>query len=303
MRSISVCGILRDRFEQATMGMLRYLYSVSREFDQIKNLSSLMASKAGKRALVLGNGPSLGYLTGEQLRRFQTGGGDFFSVNFWTLTHLGEVAPDYQVISDGSTLADSKSKFGSQLSDEFKRKNAMLEAFLLENDHVKIFCPLVRVKELGVRFGSKRIIGFVDHEMRALSANIDPRFPRGYASLTLFKALALANFLGYEQICLLGMDNTFPRDTYCDSYNHIYRLERHAGGDDTIFDQSAVYPAMDVWAQDILDLFSDLHRCFKGCPVLNLDPYSLTDVFRKIDSLASFEAGLGIAAVTSGSRK
>lgn len=296
MRSTSVVGILRDRFGQITIGSLRYLYAIAREFVQISKLSALKSAKAGRRALVLGNGPSLGYLSSEQLRRFQHGGGEFFSVNFWTTTHLGGVAPDYQVISDGATLAAPESRFGSRLSDELRRKNALLAAFLRENERVKIACPLARVRELVEQFGSDRIIGFVDHEMRALTSNIDPRFPRGYASLTLFKALALAIFLGYEEICVLGMDNTFPRDTFCDFDNRIYRLERHAGAKDTIFDQSAVYPTMDVWAQDMLDLFSDLHRCFKGSPVLNLDPYSLTDAFRKIDSMASFEVGLGISA-------
>lgn len=299
VRSTSLLGILGDRVGQLTIGSLRYLYAVAREYAQIGKLSALKSSKAGRRALVLGNGPSLGYLNSEQLRRFQRGGGEFFSVNFWTSTHLGGVAPDYHVISDGATLADPESTFGKQLSHEFKRKNAVLAAFLRENEPVKIMCPLARVRELAAQFGTERITGFVDHEMRALTASIDPRFPRGYASLTLFKALALAIFMGYREICLLGMDNTFPRDTFCDSDNRIYRLERHAGGDDTIFDQSAVYPTMDVWAQDLLDLFSDLHRCFKGNPVLNLDPYSLTDAFRKIGNLASLEIGLGIAVENS----
>ena len=28
---------------------------------------------------------------------------------------------------------------------------------------------------------------------------------------------------------------------------------------------------MDVWAQDMFDLFSDLHRCFKNNNIINLD--------------------------------
>lgn len=295
LRPATIGSILQDRFRQITLGSLRYLYALSRELKQLQKLSALKSSKRGKRALVLGNGPSLGYLNGEKLLQFRSGGNEIIAVNFWTSTHLGEVAPDYLVISDGVTLADTESLFGEKLSEDFKKKNALLAAFLRKREQIGIVCPLIRVKELIGQFGAARITGFVDHEMRAITSNIDPRFPRGYASLTLFKALAIAIHMGYDEICLLGMDNTFPRDTFCDSENRIYRLERHAGGDDTIFDQSAVYPSMDVWAQDLLDLFSDLHRCFMGYPILNLDPYSLTDTFRKIESLASFDTALGIA--------
>lgn len=294
LRPATIGSILQDRFRQITLGSLRYLCALFREFGQLRKLSALKSSKRGKRALVLGNGPSLGYLNSDKLRKFQNGGDEIFSVNFWTSTHLGDVAPDYLVISDGATLADTESLFGKKLSEDLKKKNALLAAFLREREQIRIVCPLARVKELSWQFGAARIAGFVDHEMRAITSNIDPRFPRGYASLTLFKALAFAIHMGYDQICLLGMDNTFPRDIFCDNQNRIYRLERHAGRGDTLFNQSAVYPSMDVWAQDLLELFSDLNRCFTGYPVLNLDPYSLTDTFRKIESLASIDTALGI---------
>jgi hypothetical protein len=294
LRRPTIGNILKDRLVQVTVGVLRYFYAVSREFGHIQKLSALKSIKRGKRALVLGNGPSLGYLNEERFRKFQESGGEVFSVNNWSSTHLSSVTPDYLVISDGASLVDPDSSIGELLSDDVKEKQALLKAFLNEHKQVKIACPLVRVKELAKQFGKERIMGFVDHEMRAISSNIDPRFPRGYVSLTLFKALAIAIYMGYEEICLLGMDNTFPRDTFCDSNNTIYRLERHAGGKDSIFDQSAYYPSMDVWAQDLLDLFADLHRCFNGHQIINLDPFSLTDVFRKIDDLGSFDSALGI---------
>ena len=294
LRGNNIIDFLGERVKQATIGSLRYLRAVVHEFDAIQKLSLVRKTKNGKRALVLGNGPSLGYLSKEQLRRFQEEGGEVFSVNYWSSTHLHGAVPDYLVISDGGTLMDPNSKLGRKLSPDYQQKNALLNEFLYKFEKVKIICPLARVSELAEKFCPDRIMGFVDHEMRALTSNIDPRYPRGYLSMTLFKALAISIHMGYDDIFILGMDNSYPRDIFCDNKNTIFRIERHAGERDTIFDQSAYYPSMDVWAQDLFDLFFDLHRCFKGHPVINLDPYSLTDVFDKIAHLGLFESVLGI---------
>jgi hypothetical protein len=248
----------------------------------------------GKKALVLGNGPSLGYLSKKMLSGFLDRGNDVFAVNNWNLTSLGHIAPSYLVISDGETLADPETFYQKKLSNIIIEDNKKLARFLHRFDRIVIFCPLSRVKELSKRFGSGRVLGFVDHQMRAITSSIDPRFPRGYVSMTLFKALALAIHMGYDQICLLGMDNTYVRDVFCDNENRIYRLERHSGSDDYLFDQSNLFPSMDVWAQDIVNHFSDLRRCFNGYPIVNLDPYSLTDVFKKIQSLDDLDKSLDI---------
>lgn len=295
LRKSSISSILAESMRQFTFGYLRYLFAALKGIDKLKALSALKSSKVGKHAIVLGNGPSLGYMTCDKLRRFREVGGDVFSVNFWSSTHLRDIAPSHLVISDGVTLADPNSDFGILLSDEYKKKNSVLATFLRANNQVNILCPLGRVKDLERQFEARRIIGFVDHEMRAVSSNIDPRFPRGYVSMTLFKTLALAIYFGYEKIFVLGMDNTFPRDTYCDNKNKVCRLERHAGGSDYLFDQSIVYPTMAILAQDLMDLFSDLHRCFSGYAVINLDPFSLTDTFLKVDSLSEIDSVLGLA--------
>jgi hypothetical protein len=295
LRKSSISNILSERIKQSTFVSIRYLISAAKGIYELRALSALKSSKVGKNAMVLGNGPSLGYLTSDKLSRFKKIGGEIFSVNFWSSTHLSDIAPNHLVISDGVTLANPNSEFGNLLSDEYKKQNLVLASFLHTNENVKILCPLGRVNELGRQFGVHRITGFVDHEMRALTSNIDPRFPRGYLSMTLFKTLALAIFFGYDKIFLIGMDNTFPRDTYCDNENKVCRLERHAGGNDYLFDQSIVYPNMAIVAQDFMDLFSDLHRCFSGYAVINLDPFSLTDTFLKVDSLSEIDSVLGLA--------
>jgi hypothetical protein len=294
IRSRSIIGFIKERFLESVIGLIKYLYLIAKHFGQLQKLSSLKSSKNGVRAIVLGNGPSLGYLSEKQLLNFQNNGGEVFAVNFWHSTHLGAVPPDYLIISDGATLADPHSPYGKKLPESVKQKNITLYKYLIENKKIKIFCPISRVSELEGRFDARRIYGFVDQQMRLITKNIDPRFPRGYVSMTLFKTLAISTYMGYNPICVLGMDNTYPRDTFCDSANRHFRLERHAGGADTLFDLSSIYPSMDVWAQDMFDLFSDLHRCFKNNNIINLDPYSLTDAFYKIEELSFFETALGI---------
>jgi len=44
--------------------------------------------------------------------------------------------------------------------------------------------------------------------------NINPLMPRGYMSITLYKALAWCIYLGYKSIGVLGMDNTLPKNIY-----------------------------------------------------------------------------------------
>ncbi len=152
--------------------------------------------------------------------------------------------------------------------------------------------PLDRVVYLRAIFGRERVIWFVDEELRWLTSNIDPRFPRGYLSMTLFKSLALAMHAGYKKIYLIGMDNTYPHDVFCDSENRIFSRERHAAEDDYLVDVTSLIPTMDVWAQDMFNLFYDLRKCFTGTQVLNLDCYSLTDVFPKVANPDEIEATL-----------
>jgi hypothetical protein len=104
--------------------------------------------------------------------------------------------------------------------------------------------------------------------------------------------LAIAIFLGYDEIYTIGMDNTYPRDIYCNSDNKLFRLERRAGVDDFLLDIASVNPSMDVQLQNIFNLFYDLRRCFSNKNVINLDPFSLTDIFPKISDIADLEQNL-----------
>jgi len=99
--------------------------------------------------------------------------------------------------------------------------------------------------------------------------------------MTLYKALAWALNLGYSEIGVIGMDNTYPRNLYCDEDNHPLNLEIHGGVDDYVIDNSALYPTIATRMADLFLLFRSL-ECFPSNGIINLDQYSLTDRFRKV---------------------
>lgn len=284
----SLQNIAKLKLENATLGMARYLRGLIHGWDDIKKLSATKGSKKGKKALVIGNGPSQGLVNSQLLQKFINGGNDIFAVNFWPQNaEISSVSPQYLIISDPSTLTDSGGT--DSYSEYLGNASKVLKAYLLERESIVLISPIDRVRHLKGIFGAHRVLGFIDTEMRWLTANIDPRLPRGYLSMTLFKALAFAIHLGYDQVYLIGMDNTYPRDIFCDKANRILNYERHAAAADYLIDVSSHIPTMDIWAQDIFQLFHDLRRCFSGSQVMNLDCYSLTDVFPKVSDFNEIE--------------
>jgi hypothetical protein len=115
------------------------------------------------------------------------------------------------------------------------------------------------------------------------SKNINPLFPRGYLSMTLYKALSLALWFDYDRIFVLGMDNTYPRNVYCDRRNRILNLEVHAGTEDYTADWGDVYGSMGDLLFELSHLFYDARKFAPNARIVNLDPYSLTDAFEKAD--------------------
>lgn len=281
-------GIIKRKAGNGIKGPLNYIRELIHGWDELSKLSAIKGSKKGKRAIVIGNGPSQGFVSAGALEKFSEAGNDVFAVNFWNQNAtLSKIPPKYLVISDPATLANSEEN-GSQRESVVKGNKSLME-YLLEHEGIIIVAPMHRVKYLKNIFSESRVLGFFDTEMRWVSSNIDPRFPRGYVSMTLYKALALAIHMGYKQVYLVGMDNTYPRDIFCDYENKILNYARFAGIGDYLVDQTALVPSMDVWAQDIFNLFYDLRRCFSGTQVLNLDCNSLTDVFPKISNLNQIE--------------
>jgi hypothetical protein len=103
--------------------------------------------------------------------------------------------------------------------------------------------------------------------------------------MTLLKGLSMACWLGYDRIFILGMDNTYPRNLYCDSNNRILNHEIHAGAADWVQDMTNRYNSIADAITEIAEIFYDTRK-FSRPSIINLDPYSLTDAFRKAQDIS-----------------
>lgn len=239
------------------------------EKEAVAKTKNLKGSKAGKVALVLGNGPSLRALIPEKVMEDSP---DIFAVNdFYKNASLISLRVNYWVISDPIYFND----------DSSKAPNEKLGEILKISSHTKteLVLPHWACKFMKQDYPA---IYFDDRELSSWSNSTSPVKPRGYISLTLYKALALAIFLEYSEIYVLGMDNTEYLKFTSDTNNAILNKSNHsyATGNEKIIDFSEIFSdgfpgAFAMYAQT----FGDLQK-FKW-NIVNLDPYSLTTQFTK----------------------
>ena len=77
--------------------------------------------------------------------------------------------------------------------------------------------------------------------------------------MTLYKVLAWANYLNYNSIGIIGLDNSYPKDIYIDQDNSICFLERHAGEKDYLIDISSEYENIAAYIDELTRVFHHLN--------------------------------------------
>ena len=242
----------------------------------LSKTSSLSGSANNRRALVIGNGPSQGYLEGSELNNFVKEGGETFCVNSWNSNEkLSDHVPTWMLFSDPLTF------------DKKEPNTDKLINYLKNNSSIKIIVPTNMIKTLQEMGLINQIFCFVDLEL-SIWKGINPLFPRGYMSLTLYKALAWSIFLGYKSIGVIGMDNTLPRNIYNNEDNIVHFIANQAGTDDCLVDVSSYHSNVASYYYDVFKIFHHLEY-FPNNNIFNLDPYSLTDRFRKVKKIDFFE--------------
>lgn len=246
----------------------------------LATLKPLRATMSDRNALVLGNGPSVSTLDVEWLHQNRSAI-DVFVVNWFPLSPVSEVVvPDYVVLSDPHNFPgnsqDSRNKLLWNRLEELQPK-----IFL----PITMYSQVKRDKSLSNSLKEK-IYFFNDLGLEGWTKNISPLRPRGYLSLTAYKALAISIFLGYKQIFILGIDNTMYQTVDVDQCNAIYLDGNHFYQDDAKTAPGSFYPSgMADLFYDFSLCFLDLHRCFSTrTEVMHLDPHSKVDTFRKRDT-------------------
>lgn len=233
-------------------------------------LVELRDSQRGKTALILGNGPSVSLLNSEKLQEYVD---DIYCVNeFYDLQISDSIACTNYVLSDPRSLIDDFGKLPSGL------------AKFLSCNQVRLFLPHWS-EELVKGLINNDVYFFDDRERTFLNRSTSPTRPRNYASVTLYKALAIACFQGYSTIYVLGLDNTEFYSYSGSSDNSIlHNGKSYGAGKSEIkpVSMSGIFVSgMAGRMQSYAHLFGDLTK-FKNFNIINLHQYSLTDAFPKI---------------------
>ena len=233
-------------------------------------LRAARGSKKGSIALVLGNGPSLNQLDVEDVLRFRP---DVFVTNGYYATNAARsVKPTFYCLSDTASFFDNGGAPQS-ISDTL--------SYISNSGSTLLISHYYRKQKLSI---ANQVIYFNDRELSTFSNNIDPCRPRGYSSQTVMKALAVAIYMGYDKIYLLGVDNSECKSLFGDSNNKLwvrtntyyatsvlkdfnFPVETHSGAD-------AAFAQYATW-------FSDFKKFAKG-NVFNLDIESIVDAFPKV---------------------
>lgn len=244
------------------------------ESDLFRETERLKGSKKGMTALVLGSGPSVDLLKPEQLDEYID---DVFAINeFFELEVSKTISPQFYCLSDPAHFSQS---------DEYSEaRRAQLETYLVNTNPILVV-PHWSAKE-NVFNGLNKIF-FDDRELSWFSSNIYPTKPRAYTSATLFKALAMACFLGYEKVFVLGLDNSNFK-SYSGSANNLVLDSTNITARSTLTDpptsigmpQHKFTSGMAGRMQSYALLFGDL-KLFPYERIINLSADSLVDVFRK----------------------
>jgi hypothetical protein len=250
----------------------RFVFDVKPSRLQMQETKSLRYSEVGRKALILGNGPSINRLNRTNVK---TDNPDIWVVNnFYRLEWARELDVTHYVLTDPAhILLDSNGK-NEQLEDilDFVREksaNLILPHWAFE-------ITILKKKLIGIQTNY-----LDDRQLSAWSSNTSPVKPRGYLTLTLYKALGFAIYLGYEEISILGMDNTLFKTHVSDAQNRVRQFGDYAYEDDgRVWDYTDTFLDGMAGAFTMYShLFGDLSK-FKG-PIQNLDPQSLTTAFPK----------------------
>jgi hypothetical protein len=242
------------------------------KFFQYRELKSLHESSSDP-IIVFANGPSVNKYSLEQYLDLQLRDYKFFAVNSFALSELGKrFKPNYYVLSDPGYL--------TRVEDASDPLTIALNCY---GESLIVFVPSTWSQISTLKC---KIIKFNDFSLFGLSRNVKVWKPRGYSSLTAYKALALAIHLTEAQVGIIGFDSTEFHFLKSDSNNnlllhpgegrHFFKQESE------IIDISNLYPN---GVGDVLYTASLVFASLRNFPIsriINLDENSLVDVFKKI---------------------
>lgn len=266
--------VIRASFLKFCRDLVLLLYhqgTVILSLNKTKNLWLQEKAKPKKRyAVIISGGPSytpeLQRWLGERADQF-----DAFAVNFYCLSDSSlTVIPKYYLVSDPYVIGNNKYE---ALTENVEKLKEYIHKFA-----PTVICPDIKSWNY---FSSHNKLPMCDLEA-LFTRNIKPWAPRGYTSNTVFKAIAVASYLDYEKIFIVGFDYDYPRKIYLDEDGRLALLNEHHYGSslrhmDHVF--SSVAHALRWWADDYYHL-----EKLSNHNIYNVTDTSLVDNFARISS-------------------
>jgi hypothetical protein len=267
--------------------LTKQLYKLLTDLNKLKELrktSTLRNTMDHISAFVFANGPSLKKLDFFKVKKYQEEGFKIFCVNSFIGDGTGLIfVPDYYVLSDPAffgffnELYEILDKEADKRIKEIKNNINALK----NNKDIKLFVPIQYHRKLDM---DNEIFYFNDIEYRWFNKNVyNIIYPRAYLSMTAYKALAIACFMGFKKVYICGFDNDYFKNITVDIENNLYYTNMHfkEQGDSKI--RKVPHSEASNIAELLLGfslLFEDLYK-FPKDRIINLDNESLVDAFSK----------------------
>ena len=113
-------------------------------------------------------------------------------------------------------------------------------------------------------------------------------YPRKYCSMSLMKAMAICDFLGFSQVLITGADNDYVNTVRLSPDNKVHNIERHSSGNlspiEVLVSQETEYSSFLDWHKAMYSLEWSWNYLSQRLTsrVLNLDNLSYLSVFPKV---------------------
>jgi hypothetical protein len=273
----SVLQIITYRARQRVRTSLLYWYEKLRFYEKYRQLRRLKGSAKGRNAFVFANGPSVDGLDPYKVRRI---GYDIFAVNGYLWSEFSKIAaPTHYVLSDPACFyaPDNKRRTDKQIEIS-KRYTALIKE--IETLGATLFVPMRFIHLLRIR----NLFGFCDVENEFSSNVVNVERPRGYMTMTAYKALAISLYLGYEKVFICGMDNDYFKQLEADADNRLYYNDRHFFGEGKKTSTGVDGDTVGEFLYTHHFLFSNFAK-FPKERIVNLHKHSLNTYFTKEHAL------------------
>ena len=267
--------------------LIKTSFKTFRNYRNFRDTKSLKNTFKDQDSFVLANGPSLKKIDLKEIKKRQRKfANKVICVNSFISKYHSKLIPDFYIISDPAYFG-----FDEEFHDQDTLKDVKRDLQLIEKHNVTIFVPLRFKNNINIK---TKIFYFNDMELRRFNKNLtDITLPRSYKSLTAYKALSLACYLGFKNIYIAGIDNDYFKTFEVDKENRVYYKIDHAteqGGSGKFLlgsigglNKNQKIEQINLGKALLTASYSffDLYRFPKN--IINLDENSLIDAFEKRD--------------------